>query len=111
MNKLFLGDVSGYSVEELIEWVSENFVEDKGNLSKYEFLVAQVNEDSYDGWSYFLVKNQETSEFFEVNASHCSCMGYEDQWQPKIASRVYLQSEQYMPGYKEVQNFVRSLFN
>ncbi len=109
--KLFMGDVSGYSDGELVKWVADNFNEDEGNLSKYEFMVAQVNEDSYDGSSYFLVKNRETGEFFEVNASHCSCYGYEDQWQPKIASRVYLQSNQYMAGWEEVQSFVHSLFN
>ena len=109
--KLFIGDVTDYSVEQLVEWVSKEFVVDKESLAGYDFLVASVNEDDYEGWSYFLVKNRETDEYYEVSAGHCSCMGYEDQWEPKIASRTYLQSSQYQAGWKKVQDFVRSLFN
>lgn len=109
--KLFIGDVSDYSVEQLIDWVSRVFLEDKESIKKYDFLVASVNEDSYDGWSYFLVKDRETGDYYEVRASHCSCYGYENQWEPKIASKAYLLSSQYQAQWKEVQNFVRSLFN
>ena len=109
--KLFLGDVSDYSVEQLVDWVAREFCVDKGNLERYQFLVASVNEYSYDGSSYFLVKDRETGDYYEVSADHCSCMGYEEQWEPKIASKVYLQSPQYQSGWKEVQSFVRMLFN
>lgn len=111
MEKLFLGDVADYSVEQLIDWVAENFCQDKASLSKYEFLVASVNENSYDGNAYFLVKNRETGEYLEVDAAHCSCFGYEDQWEPKSAPKVYLVSDKYQPYWTEVQRFVRNLFN
>jgi hypothetical protein len=111
MKMLFKGDVEGYSVDKLIDWVSQEFQVEKGNLSTLDFVVAIVNEYGYDGESYFLVSNRETGEFFEVDVCHCSCYGYEGMWEPKLAPSVYLLSDFYKRGDEEVRNFVRSLFN
>lgn len=111
MKMLLKGDVEGFSVEQLVAWVSENFCQDKASLSGLEFLVAQVDNYGYEGYAYFLVRNQETGDYFEVDGSHCSCYGFEDQWKPKLAPTVYLISDLYKKGDEEVRNFVRSLFN
>lgn len=108
---LFLGDVSEFSVSELIDWVAKEFQVDRRDLENYDFIVASVEEEQYESNSFFLIRNRETGEYYEVNAGHCSCMGYEGQWVPEIASTAYLLSPQYKPLRKEVQDFVRSLFN
>jgi hypothetical protein len=63
------------------------------------------------GEAYFLVRNLETGRLYEVIGSHCSCMGFEDQWKPEITSKEYLLSENYrMRSFPEIKQVVTELF-
>lgn len=114
-NRLFLSELEGLTEEQVIEQVACEFSVQKELVSCYEFYIASIEFDYYDGNAYFLMKHRETGDFYEVEGGHCSCYGFEDQWEPKIAPKAYLGSDKYSPGYschKEVmKQFVKQLFS
>jgi hypothetical protein len=60
------------------------------DLKNYKVLIAYMEEEAYEGSSYYLIQNKKTKELFENYASHCSCYGYEDKWEPEITNKEYL---------------------
>lgn len=53
-------------------------------LEGVEILLASYTYEDYSGNAFVLFKRDE--EYFEVNGSHCSCYGLEDQWEPEKVS-------------------------
>jgi hypothetical protein len=112
MRNLFLGDLSGYEYGQVVEEVSKVFQVERSELDGMEFLIAYIQEDNWDGSAYFLVRNRETGLLYEVIGGHCSCYGFEGQWEPKITSREYLLSEHWSRRHnQEMKQFVTELFN
>ena len=107
---LFLGAFEDMSVDQVVEMTAKEFEEDKGSLAPYEFLVAYMSHPDYSMDAYYLLRHRETGDYYEVCASHCSCNGFEEQWDLKLASPTYLLSAHYNQQAK-IKNFVHSLFN
>jgi hypothetical protein len=114
-NRLFLSELVGLTEEGVKQTVACEFEVSRDAVSCYEFYVATIEQQDYEGHAYFLMKHQETGDFYEVEGGHCSCFGFEGQWEPKIAPKAYLGSEQYSPGYSyhkdEIKQFVKQLFS
>ncbi len=49
-----------------------------------QILYASYEAECYEGYSYVLFERD--GKIFEVNGSHCSCMGLEGQWKPEETS-------------------------
>lgn len=62
--------------------ISQIFREDLGPETKIQFAV--YDQQDYDGSAFVLFI--EGGKLYEVNASHCSCFGLEDQWSPDRTS-------------------------
>jgi hypothetical protein len=52
-------------------------------LSEGDVLLAYYGYESYSGEAFVLF--QRDGILYEVNGSHCSCHGLEDQWKPEAA--------------------------
>jgi hypothetical protein len=50
---------------------------------KYQILYAGYTYEDWSGSSIVFGYDHEKKQFFEVYASHCSCFGLEDQWEPE----------------------------
>ena len=112
MRNLFLGDLSGYEYDEVVEKVSYEFKVERSELDKMEFLIAYIEEANWEGYAYFLARDRETGLLYEVYGGHCSCNGFEDQWGPEIASKEYLLSNHWRyRNNQEMKQFVTGLFN
>ncbi len=100
--QLLMGDVSGMSDTEVRKHIIENFYISESEIEPYEVLAASQEEESYEGSFYILLKHKESGGLFEVHASHCSCYGYETQFEPASTVVEYLLSEKhfYYPGDK-----------
>lgn len=73
--------------------VARNFNEGVGQRYEGEFtpnenfpaeediLVASYAAGNYDGAAFVLFRKGD--KLYEVNGSHCSCFGLEDQWEPE----------------------------
>lgn len=68
------------------EWDSEedllrDFEISKADLEGVEILLASYSYYGYEGDSYVLFRKD--GKLYENHASHCSCYGLENQWEPE----------------------------
>lgn len=49
-----------------------------------KFIYAYYNQECYEGSAFVLFTRE--GKLYEVNGSHCSCYGLEDQWSPEETS-------------------------
>ena len=109
---LALVNYSNMSEEEVKKNIAETFYVDLDLVNKYEIVIAYLGDDSvYEEYSFFLLRNKETGVLFENQASHCSCSGFEQQFDPKETTLTYLKSEHfYFNGLsEEVKEFIKTL--
>ena len=72
------------NLEQMIEGFWPECLCDEGPgdaLDGVTILLASYHCESYEGEAFVLFEKGGT--LFEVNASHCSCYGLEDQWKPE----------------------------
>lgn len=67
-----------------VDDVVSNFALSPSDLEGVEILYAMYDGGGYDGWAWVLFRKE--GKLFEVNGSHCSCYGLEDQWEPSLSS-------------------------
>jgi hypothetical protein len=66
-------------------WVEKKALMDKA-LDEHKnetILFATYTYEDYSGYAWVLFYDEEKKKLFEVNGSHCSCMGLEGQWEPE----------------------------
>ena len=133
MKQLFLEDLKGMSETQIKKHISEEYGgEESGfdygepnatdinivakQLEEYIILVAYESVGSWgcDSSSYFLLKHKTTGVYQEFSGSHCSCYGFEGQFDLQEAPIEYLKSDKfyfYCGGYDdnetENQNLVK----
>lgn len=111
--KLYMNELEGLSESEMIERVASEFSIKKETLLGFEFMIADINYEDYSGNAYFLIKDRETGSLFEVSGSHCSCMGFEDQWELSPTTLTYLTSKHYAYAnrHPELTLWLNKVFN
>jgi len=60
-----------------------NYGSDPIDIDYADIKVAVYDTPPYEGQAFVLFRDTRDGKFYEVNASHCSCYGLEDQWQPE----------------------------
>ena len=65
------------------------------DLSAFEILIGFYDLSmAYEGYAWVLCRDA-AGQLYEVNGSHCSCFGLEEQWDPDPTSWDYLCSENF----------------
>lgn len=64
--------------------VAKIFDEDISSFEGVKIIFAAFTGDTYEGKAFVLFERN--GKLYEVNGSHCSCFGFEDQWDPEEAS-------------------------
>ena len=54
-----------------------------------------LDSEDYEEHSYFLLFHKHTGKLYENFGSHCSCMGFEEQFNPEETFVEYLKSNKY----------------
>jgi len=62
----------------------EQFRVDPTPVTDADIVVAVYESESYEGNAFVLY--QKDGKLYEVNGSHCSCYGLENQWKPEETS-------------------------
>lgn len=75
-----LADLAGMPHEEVVSVLAEAF---QADLSGVRLLIAYMSEGSWGCGSSAFVLFDKGGALFEVNGSHCSCYGFEGQWEPE----------------------------
>lgn len=84
-----------YTEQEIKDWIAEAYCESKEELDKFDILISREISCGYEEWSYYLLHEKATGKLFENHASHCSCYGFEGQWEPEETTLKYLFSKHY----------------
>lgn len=97
MDNLYLEDLSGLSEEEVKKHIVSSYEVEQSEIDKYEILVAYESVGSWgcDSSSWILLKEKSTGLLFETYGSHCSCYGFEEQFEPEETTVEYLQSDKF----------------
>lgn len=110
MKRLYLEDLKDMTEAEVKEHLAQNYASEPNSypteadidalrktLKGYEVLVAYESVGSWgcDSSSYFLLRNKASKKFYEVSGSHCSCYGFEGQFDPQEAEVDYLKSDRF----------------
>jgi hypothetical protein len=117
MQQLYLGDLSGYSEQEIKEHIAASYAGEVSHfdygdpsdaekaallqeLGDFSILLAYESVGSWgcDSSSYFLMRKLATGELFEFSGGHCSCYGFEGQYSPEPVSVEYLKSDRFHMG-------------
>ncbi len=61
-------------------------------------LLASYVYENYSGEAFVLYKDVRDNKLYEVNGSHCSCYGLEDQWEPECTDTASLR-HRVLEGY------------
>lgn len=84
-----------WSEEKVKQDIIDSYCVEPDLVNKFEIIIAHNDGGGYDEASFFLLRNKETKELFENHASHCSCYGFEGQFEPKPTTLTYLRSEHF----------------
>jgi len=71
--------------------VLEQFEEPQGALDGCKLLMAVILSGMYEGEAFVLFERD--GDLFEVLASHCSCYGFEGQWNPQPTTVAALRAQ------------------
>lgn len=93
---LRLGDLRDLTDAELLDHIATEYIE--GDIAPEQLgtiLVAYESVGDYgcDSSSYFLIERD--GELYEIHGGHCSCNGFEGQWEPQRVTPGYLVSPQW----------------
>jgi len=99
MEQLFLADLAGLTDNEVREHIAAEYSGEpyygesvrapdtasdiRAQLNAFDIIIAQESVGSFgcDSSSWFLLKHRETGDLFELNGAHCSCYGFEGQFE------------------------------
>ena len=109
MKSLYLEDLSGCSEDEVKKHIVSSYEASEDEANKYDILIAYESVGSWgcDSSSWFLLKEKATGKLFETHGSHCSCYGFEGQFEPEETTVEYLQSDKFYfccGGYDDNSN-------
>lgn len=92
---LALADLKGMDEPSLKNHLIAQYTASAEWLEDAQILIAYESVGSYgcDSSSFFLLKKR--GEFYEIHGSHCSCYGFEDQFDPEKTQLPYLKSHHF----------------
>jgi hypothetical protein len=92
MKTLYVEDLKDLNEDDIKGHIATDYEYDRNELDKYKFIIAYESVGSWgcDSSSFFLFKEKKSGTLFEVHGSHCSCYGFEGQFEPEETSLVAL---------------------
>ena len=79
---LALEDFSGMSEKEIKEKIAQDFDIAEEHLRDAEIMIAYMSEGSWGCDSDAFIVFRKDGVLYEAHGSHCSCFGFEGQWEP-----------------------------
>ena len=97
MKRLYLEDLAGLTQSQVAEHISREYEIPLSEVNKYKILVAYESVGSWgcDSSSWFLLQDRKSSELYETHGGHCSCYGFEGQFEPEETNLAYLNSDRF----------------
>ena len=67
-----------------VDQIFEDYKVPEGEQPFCKILLGYYLYECYSGESFVLYFDSRDNQLYEVNGSHCSCYGLEDQWKPEV---------------------------
>lgn len=115
---LLFNDVSGKTESEVVDHIASEFECSVESLGIKRLLICDIDTGPWgcDSSAWILYVGVD-GKLYEVHGSHCSCYGFEGQWEPTETTGKYLTSE-YCPqnrddghGVMSIPGRIRALFD
>jgi len=97
MKRLYLEDLAGLPQSQVAEHISKEYEVPLSEVNKYKILIAYESVGSWgcDSSSWFLLQDRKTGKIYETHGGHCSCYGFEGQFEPEETNLEYLNSDKF----------------
>ena len=94
---LFLEDLADKNVEAVRAHIISSYEAEPSEIDRFHVLIAYESVGSWgcDSSSWFLLRDKASGALFENHGSHCSCYGFEGQWEPEPTTIEYLKSDRF----------------
>jgi|15BtaG_2_1085339.scaffolds.fasta_scaffold01500_4 hypothetical protein len=94
---LLLADYEGMSKDEVKEQICGDYDITLAELNRFKILIAYQHEGSWgcDSGSWFVLRERKTDKLFLNRGGHCSCYGFEGQFEPGLVTKKYLLSRSF----------------
>lgn len=94
---LFLEDLKGHTQAEVKAHLIKEYGATKEDMKRFRIEIAYESVGAWgcDSSSFFLLREKSTGDLYEVHGSHCSCFGFEDQFEPEKTTLQYLKSDKF----------------
>lgn len=93
---MYIGSAfSDWTEEKICNYLIEDWGAAPDNFDRFHILAAAGDLGEYEESAWFLLRDKETSELFEISGSHCSCYGFEGQFKPAPTTMNYLLSDKF----------------
>lgn len=116
MKQLFIEDLEGRTEDEIFQHFLGEWEAAPEEVDRFNVLIGYESVGSWgcDSSAFYLLREKETGNLYELHGSHCSCNGFEGQFLPEKTTLEYLKSDKFnfcCGGYdsdeKENQDTVR----
>lgn len=97
---------------ERLEDVARDFelkADELARLQAARVVLAVYERYAYEGYAYVLFEHE--GELYDVHATHCSCYGLEQQWEPDVTSVAFLLQVLESPWCNEFREHLRAALN
>jgi len=97
MKQLFLADLAKDTDDAIRKHLAGEWEAPDNLLKDFKILVAYESVGSWgcDSSAWYLLRHKKTKELYEVHGSHCSCNGFEGQFEPEKTTLIYLKSDKF----------------
>ena len=97
MKRLYLEDLAGLTQAQVAKHISKEYEVPLSEVNKFKILIAYESVGSWgcDSNSWFLLQDRKTNKLYETHGSHCSCYGFEGQFEPEETTLEYLNSDKF----------------
>jgi hypothetical protein len=114
MENVMLNKNCNWSEEDIKSIIITEYQADPNLVNKFEILIYEgdFDYDTYDESSFMLLRDKETLKLFENHGSHCSCYGFEGQFEPKETTLTYLRSDNfhsYVISKEKIRELIKDL--
>lgn len=80
-----------------VDWIIINFRIRPSQLKGCHLVYVSIDDEGQEGSAHIIfIKDR---KLFEVNAAHCSCVGFEDQWQPEETTKDALRTRESLENH------------
>ena len=107
MKILTLEELKGKTEEEIVQHIIEDYEATIDEIDKFHILIACSDQGGYEESGFFLLREKVTGDLYINESYHCSCYGFEGQWEPELTNLEVLKNMNEFSGLTETDEQIK----